>query len=127
DTVRGHTALLNHKLDEIQLLYSQYESELDKQYLDGDAFLEILADRLAESAWIREARLWVDGFFGFSPLERRVLTQCMRHCESVSITLCLDRPYSVGEQPHELELFYSTAMTMIRVEEEAANLGVPKS
>lgn len=126
DTVREHTPFLGHKLDDIQALYAQYEAELAKQYLDGDGFLEILAERLADSPWLRSAHLWVDGFFGFTPLERKVLAQCMLHCRSVSITLCLDKPYDIGEQPNELDLFYSTAMSMVRIQEETSVLGVPK-
>ncbi|WP_042121436.1 PD-(D/E)XK nuclease family protein [Paenibacillus senegalensis] len=126
EALKEHTALLGSKLDDLHRLYAQYEAELAKQYLDGDGFLEILAERAADSRWLRDAHLWVDGFFGFTPLERRVLARCMLHCRSVSITLCLDKPYDIGEQPNELDLFYSTAMTMVRVQEEAMKLGVPK-
>lgn len=124
--LNAQSGMLAEKLHDLSGIYEQYEAELSKQYLDGDGFLELLAQKLSSSAWIKEAEIWVDGFFGFTPLERRVLAQCMLHSRSVSISLCLDRPYTAGEKPNELDLFYPTAAAMVRLQEEAAELALPQ-
>lgn len=116
---------LEQKLEDLLKVYIDYEKELTKQYLDADAFVERMAAQLRNCPWIREADIWVDGFFGFTPLEHAALVQCMLHCRSVTVTLCLDKPYDAGEQPNELDLFYPTAMTMIRLRERMEAVGLP--
>ncbi|GIP35844.1 helicase-exonuclease AddAB subunit AddB [Paenibacillus sp. J2TS4] len=116
---------LRHKLDDLLKVYIDYEQQLAEQYLDADAFLERMAAQLAECHWMKDADIWVDGFFGFTPLEQAVLVQCMLHCNSVTVTLCLNKPYDAGELPNELDLFYPTAITMVRLRERMNALGLP--
>ncbi|MEX2461748.1 MAG: helicase-exonuclease AddAB subunit AddB [Paenibacillaceae bacterium] len=118
------TSLLNDKLHDLLLLYGEFEQALAKQYLDGEDYLANLAKQLQQSTGVREADLWIDGFFGFTPQEQEAVLQCMRHCRSITITLCLDRAYSAGERPDELNLFYPTAITMVHLQEQLAALGM---
>lgn len=112
------------KLHDLVLLYQDYEREMSRHYIDSEDYLAILSSQLLQSAYAREAEVWIDGFYGFTPQEYKVIEQMMRSCRKVTVTLCLDRPYEAGEKPDELDLFHPTAMTMIRLRELAAELGL---
>ncbi|QGQ95714.1 helicase-exonuclease AddAB subunit AddB [Paenibacillus psychroresistens] len=122
--IEGSTSLLADKLHDLLVLYSEFEKLLALQYLDGEDYLANLAKQLQKSTGVCEADLWIDGFFGFTPQEQEAVLQCMRYCRSVTITLCLDRAYSVGERPDELNLFHPTAVTMVRLQEQLEALGM---
>ncbi|MDB5052256.1 MAG: ATP-dependent helicase [Bacilli bacterium] len=121
------TSMLSDKLHDLLLVYGEFEQVLAKQYLDGEDYLANLAKQLHKSIGVCEADIWIDGFFGFTPQEQEVLLQCMRHCRSVTITLCLDRTYHSGERPDELNLFHPTAMTMVYLQEQLEALGMRTS
>ncbi|KPV57995.1 ATP-dependent helicase [Paenibacillus sp. A3] len=115
---------LPDKLHDLQLLYGEFEAELSKLYLDGEDYLTLLARQVGESAYLRGAEIWVDGFHGFTPQELAVLEQLALYAGRVTMTLCLNRPYAGGEQPHELDLFHPTARTMKALRERLDALEV---
>ncbi|WP_135546732.1 helicase-exonuclease AddAB subunit AddB [Paenibacillus cymbidii] len=116
-------AQLRDKLHDVTLVYRLFEERLAQQYLDGESYLTHLASRLADSAALDGAEVWIDGFHGFTPQEFAVLGALMNVSRSVTVALCLDREYAAGERPHELDLFHPPAMTMIRLLELAESLG----
>lgn len=119
----GGPGLLRDKLHDVKLLYRDYETELKRLYLDGEDYLSLLAQQLPFSDSLKNASLWIDGFHGFTPQEFSVVEKLVEHTADVTITLCLDRGYEAGEQPHELDLFYPTARTMIELQERLQKLG----
>lgn len=115
---------MQDKLHDLMCIYGEFETELSKQYLDGEGYLELLAEQAGESDYLREAEIWIDGFHGFTPQEYSVLIELAKHARSVTLTLCLDREYQAGEQPEELNLFHPTARTMSRLSELLLEAGV---
>lgn len=99
------------KLHELLPLYRDYEQTLAASYIDSEDILNLLAAQAEQSAWLRSAEIWIDGFNGFTPLEYHVLGTLIRVAKSVTMTLKLDRPYYPEERPSELDLFHPTAVT----------------
>ncbi|WP_281888258.1 helicase-exonuclease AddAB subunit AddB [Paenibacillus sp. YYML68] len=112
------------KLDDLRLIYEQFEAELSRAYLDGEDYLTLLAQQIKASPYIQGAMCWVDGFHGFTPQEVDVLEQLALHAEQVTLTLCLNRPYAAREELPELELFHPTARTMQQVTKRLHAAGV---
>lgn len=121
----GESGLLRDKMHDIQLVYRQFESELSRQYLDGEDYLTLLAEQIPNSAYLRSASVWIDGFHGFTPQEFAVLGALFAACKQVTVTLCLDRELQAGDTPDELDLFHPTATTMVRMQELIWKLGLP--
>ncbi len=113
-SVRG----LGFKLQDIEKLYRHYEIEMGQTYLDAEDCLDMLADQLKDSPYAKRLEIWIDGFHGFTPQELRAVMEMAKHTKQVVITLCLDRDYAVDESVNELDLFYQTALTMIRLKKE---------
>ncbi|MEK8129416.1 helicase-exonuclease AddAB subunit AddB [Paenibacillus filicis] len=113
-----------NKLHDLQLVYAEFQTELSRLYLDGEDYLTLLAGQIGQSAYLRHAACWMDGFHGFTPQESAVVEQLALHADEVSMTLNLDRPYAAGTSLHELELFHPTARTMMQVSQRLAELGL---
>lgn len=110
--------LIGSKLHDIRVLYEALEHALAGHYLDAEDSLAYLARGFASSS-LTEADIWVDGFHGFTPAEYEALGALLKHARSVTVALCLDKPYQAGERPHDLDLFHPTAQTYIRLRELA--------
>lgn len=96
---------LQAKLEDLTLIYEAYQQYLSSNYLDGDDYLLLLADKLSQAPFLREAEIWVDGFHGFTPVELQVLGELMRSCRQVNITLCMDGELRLSKL-NETNLFY---------------------
>lgn len=121
----GESSLLRDKMHDIGLVYRRFEAEVSRQYLDGEDYLTLLTEQIPNSAYLRSASVWIDGFHGFTPQEFAVLGALFAACKQVTITLCLDRELQAGDTPDELNLFHPTATTMVRMQELIWQLGLP--
>ncbi|WP_379143412.1 helicase-exonuclease AddAB subunit AddB [Paenibacillus sp. sgz500992] len=120
----GSSPILAGKLDDLHIVFSELEQEMSQLYIDQEDRLAELAEHIADSSYIREAEIWVDGFHGFTPQEFMVLRELMQHASRVTVALTLDRIYPTGLQPHELELFHPSAVTYIKLRGMAEELGL---
>ncbi len=120
----GGSPILVGKLDDLHIVFSDLEQEMSRLYIDEEDRLAELAEHIPESAYIRGAEIWVDGFHGFTPQEFVVLRELMLCAAKLTVSLTLDRTYPQGEQPYELELFHPAAVTYIKLRGIAEELGV---
>lgn len=107
----GDSPLLREKLEDALPIYRAFEKRLAELYVDSEDTLARLAQQLGEWSGARGAKVWIDGFYNFTPREYEAIGALLNAAESVVCTLTLDRPYDAGEQPNELNLFYQTGMT----------------
>lgn len=116
--------VLSDKLHDLTLIYDAFETEISAEYIDAEEYLDILAEQIQYSHYIKEAEIWIDGFNGFTPQEFKVIEQLMKYAGTVHIALCVDREYSATERPDELDLFHPTATTLIQLQQMADELQV---
>ncbi len=112
---RGDTALAG-KLHDLALLSRDFEEYLAGRWVDPDDYLGLLAARLAGSPTaLSGARVWVDGFAGFTPQELTVLVGLSQAAEEVSVALCLDpavlRRLAPGARRDDPATFHPTLRT----------------
>lgn len=81
---------LRGKTQELSLILSAYEALAAGAYIDPLDNLTLLAQRLPESALLREAAVYVDAFKGFTAQELQVLAVAMRQTSRLTIALCAD-------------------------------------
>ncbi|KOP64226.1 ATP-dependent helicase [Bacillus sp. FJAT-18019] len=123
-SVQGNTPTLRRKLADMVTVFRDFELEISRLYMDEEDTLVSLAEGVTESEYIKHADIWIDGFYGFTPQEYRVLREIMAHARHVTIALTLDKPYMNGHIPHELDLFHPTAVTYIKLKGIAEELGL---
>nr|HQA47677.1 helicase-exonuclease AddAB subunit AddB [Bacillota bacterium] len=84
------SGVLKQKLRELAAIYRAFEAALEGRYVDSDDQLTLLADKLGQSTFFDGARVWLDGFSGFTPQEYRIIGELMVKADSVSVCLCTD-------------------------------------
>jgi ATP-dependent helicase/nuclease subunit B len=114
---------LADKLHDIELIYRLFEKGLEGKYLDSNDYLRLLSDLIERSDYLRDAEIYIDGFYSFTPQEYLVIGQLMKKCARVSVALVLDRPFR-GELPDELHLFGMAGETYARLYDMALQEGV---
>jgi len=93
----GPNRVLAAKLHDLALIYRAFADYVDGRFTDPDELLNVVAAHLGASGVAEGARVWVDGFMGFTPQELEVLRALWRVAERVEIALCLD-PGAAGEE-----------------------------
>ncbi|MGI6327339.1 MAG: helicase-exonuclease AddAB subunit AddB, partial [Dethiobacteria bacterium] len=118
-------SLFQEKMSDLLLILEEAEKELAGLYIDAEDYLNLLVELLPRSAYITEAEVWVDGFYGFTNQEYAVLEGLLGHCRRVTVTACLDRFRSPGEVLDELDPFYPAALTCRRLQQLADRCRIP--
>lgn len=108
-TAAPDNKVLSDKLHDLQLLYEELEKHLFEKYVDSEDYLRLLAEKIPQSTYIKEAEILIDGFHSFTPQELEVLGQLMKVSKKVTIALTIDNAYEVP--PHDLSLFRMTGKT----------------
>lgn len=86
----GTRTLLARKLSDLSLVFQQYEDFLEDAFTDPDRLLSLAASRIQDCPLWRGARIWVDGFVGFTPQEIEVLLALCRTAAQVTVTLTME-------------------------------------
>ncbi|AKA70723.1 helicase-exonuclease AddAB subunit AddB [Clostridium scatologenes] len=81
---------LRNKMEDLILIFSQFEERLHKKYVDSEDDLTILAEKMSKSHMFDEAEIWIDEFSSFTPQEYKVLDRLMDKTKRINITLCTD-------------------------------------
>lgn len=93
-------------------LLERYQRWLGNQQLDEAAALEIVRQRIQSADWLRGARVWVDGFAGFTAQELETLVALASVAQETTIALLLDsEPEWLRDLPNDLHLFTRTRET----------------
>jgi len=114
---------LNQKIKDLRLIMAAYEEYLAEGYCDADDILNRVAVMVRDSAYIRRAEIFIDGFSGFTNQELRLIEQLMIHARKVTIALTLD-PAERHASVDELGLFHPTLRTYQALELVAREAGV---
>lgn len=100
---------LGHKLDDLFYIYEKLAQSLQGKYIDAEDRLQLLTNKIKDSAILHDADIYIDGFYRFTPQELLVVQALMKKCKQVSVILTIDSP----DKPFlsELDLFYQTSET----------------
>lgn len=97
------------KFADIGLIFKEYLAFIEGRFADADAQLNLARKVVRESDIIKKARLWVDGFSGFTASELAMLTELMRLTDETHIALCLD-PENIDLKNADISRVDSTSL-----------------
>ncbi len=112
---------LLHKLDDIDIIYREFNNYLSDKLFTNDDVLNYFCKIIPDSDFIKNSSFYLDGFTGFTPIQLRVLELLMIYAKDVKLTLLLpykDREYLSGDLKmyDEMELFYLTKETIYKLD-----------
>ncbi len=104
------------KLADIGVIFREYLKAIEGQFVDPDVQLNQCLEAVSQAGFIRGARLWVDGFAGFTQAETAILMEMLKRVEQARIALCLDPSKLDLDRPEperfgQTQLFYPTEKT----------------
>ncbi len=110
--------ILSRKLADLKLIYQAYQEYLARRFTDPEDVLTLASERLKGTSYLEGARIWVDGFSGFSPQEYELLGVLMSRAEQMNVALCLE-PEELGRPLDAADLFFPTRSTYHELSELA--------
>lgn len=113
------------KLRDLDRIVAQYTSYMGEHYISSDETLDILAKRAEESSLIRDAEIWIDGFYGFTPQEYNCLRKLLLMSRRVTVTLTMDEPSFANPSAPLSAPFFETMVTERKFRALAAETGCP--
>ena len=109
----GHGTLCAAKLRDIQVLLTAYTRFVEGRFVDPDQQFQAARQVAADHELLKGARLWVDGFAGFTQAELLMLRVLMQTVSRTHVALCLDPDMldRLDGEPDPLALFAPTLTT----------------
>ncbi len=83
--------LLNDKLEDLALIYQEYEKALEGKYLDSEDFLDLFRTGIGASEKIPQEKVWIYGFDSFSPKNMQVIEELAKKSGELNLVLTYDK------------------------------------
>lgn len=101
---------LKNKIEDITLIFEEFEKRLHEKYIDSEDELTILTEKLDKSKLFNEAEVWIDEFSSFTPQQYKILEKILSKSKRVNITLCTDSLNGDGSIEN-IDVFSPTKVT----------------
>jgi len=85
-----HNSLTALKFADIALILKQYLQFIEGALLDPDVQLNNARQAVASADFLKGAKLWVDGFAGFTTAELAILRELLKTVADAQVALCLN-------------------------------------
>lgn len=106
--------LLLQKTHELAFLYEELNKSLGTAARDPDDELNLVAGKIPQAPFLQGAKIWVDGFKGFTPQELYVIQAMLGTVAEITVSLPLDPELIKAGTPRFKpgeELFYEPMQT----------------
>ena len=101
---------LKSKLQDIYIIYEQYEERVSKTYIDEADELTLLAKNIYKLEWLKNSIIYIDEFAGFTAPEYEVIKELIKHCNQVNITITSDELKNTKNP--DADVFYENKITI---------------
>lgn len=114
----GSRSILKQKLTDIRLLYSEFLTYINEKYITTEEILQKVRDEVPRSAKLKKTVMVLDGYTGFTPVQRGLIEALLINCVDVYITLLTDTYTKTEQTPEKITaedkqaLFYLSMKTM---------------
>ncbi len=106
------------KLEDICLLYGDYQQAIQKSYIDEEDVLTLLSQKLEDTDMFDDVIIYIDEFSGFTKQEYEIMRKLLPKVKEINITICTDE---LEETKDLNDIFYTnkqTAKKLIQIAKE---------
>ncbi len=82
--------ILKQKLTDIRLLYNEFLKYIKEKYITTEEILQKVRDEVPRSEKLKKTVIVLDGYTGFTPVQRGLIEELQANCVDVYITLLWD-------------------------------------
>ena len=104
---------LKTKLKDMTLIYKKWEEQIVGKYIEETDLLDILAEHIQETDFVKDSIIYLDEFAGFTKQEYEVIKQFVKLAKQVNITICTD-DLNINTNP-DIDIFYSNKDTIAKI------------
>lgn len=105
--------LLQTKLQDLNLIYQEFENQINGKYIDETDLLSMLAKNIDKVDMFNDTIFYIDEFAGFTEQEYMVIQKLLKIAKEVNITICTDN-LELNTNP-ETDIFYSNKITISKI------------
>lgn len=102
---------LRFKLKDLGVLYDGFFQYLEEKYITSQQLLQVLCRVIDKSTLVKDSVIVLDGFTGFTPLQKELLHHLMKLSEKMLVALTIEKKAAVKGVLQEHELFALPAKT----------------
>ena len=104
---------LKTKLNDMFLIYSNFEQKLQGKYIEDTDLLTILSNIIEDTDIVKDSLIYIDEFSGFTYQEYEVLKKFIKLAKQVTITACTDS-LEPSLKP-DTDIFYPNKVTVSKI------------
>ena len=104
---------LQTKLNDIYIIYNEFENRIQNSFLDENDLLTILAQKLDETESFKNTIIYIDEFIGFTTQEYNIIRKLIEQAKQVNITVCTDSLEQTNNK--DTDIFYTNKKTVERL------------
>jgi len=108
---------LKNKLQDLCMIYENFEEQLSGKYIDETDLLTILAENVDNTTLFCDSTVYIDEFAGFTSQEYEVIKKLIKISKQVTITICTDELHDIKNP--DTDIFYSNQITVNKLLEVA--------
>ncbi len=112
---------LKYKLQDVYILFEEYETRLENKYIDSNDLLTKLIENLDQSKMFDDSIVYIDEFAGFTSQEYTIIKKILQKAKRVNITICTD--WLENTRGPEGDIYYQnkiTAKKLVKLAEEGS-------
>lgn len=111
-TDKTQNQYLKAKLEDISILYENYQKKIETSYIDEEDVFTVLANKLEESDIFKDTIIYIDEFSGFTKQEYEIIRKLLKKASQVNITICTD---NLEDSKDLNDIFYTNKQTVQRL------------
>ncbi|MCI8371317.1 MAG: helicase-exonuclease AddAB subunit AddB [Lachnospiraceae bacterium] len=100
------------KLHDMKLIYETFQDFLKEQYITSEELLDALYRVADQSLFLKDATIILDGFTGFTPVQKKLIGRLLGLCQDMWVTVTYDTSQPVRSSLPDYHLFYMSAKMM---------------
>ncbi|RYM06151.1 helicase-exonuclease AddAB subunit AddB [Sporolactobacillus sp. THM7-7] len=122
DPETAEDLLLRDKLHDLAMIYAPFEKALAGKYVESEDYLRLMEEKIAETDFLKNAQIWIDGFQTMTPEEQSAVETLMQTAKQVTVAIGIDKPYD--RPPDMYSVYRHPALLFIQLKEHAEDLGL---
>ncbi|MCT4595815.1 MAG: helicase-exonuclease AddAB subunit AddB [Anaeromicrobium sp.] len=81
--------IISQKLQDISLIYENFEDYLEGKYIDTENFLNLLIEKIGEGDFLKNSHVWIDGFSNFTIQMNEIIRKIINKVDSLTMTFTM--------------------------------------
>jgi len=114
------STLLKEKINDAAMLLKDYKNYLSEKYITSENTMDLLIEGISRNKWLKDADIFIDGFYGFTPIQFKVIGELLKKSRNVHIVLTLDSKEDPNDFEDESQLFYESKKVLNQLLEIAS-------